>query len=67
MNRRGFLGLLGNLVTVGAAISVHPAILAPLKAIVPQKKLTDAEVREEIRKMNAWVQSQSVQVWMLAS
>lgn len=30
MNRRGFFGLLGKLVAVGAAMSVAPAILEPV-------------------------------------
>jgi hypothetical protein len=33
MNRRGFFGLLAKLVTVGTAMSVAPALLAPLKEI----------------------------------
>lgn len=31
MHRRGFLGLLGKLLEVGAAIGVAPALLAPFK------------------------------------
>ena len=35
MNRRGFFRLLGKLVTVGAAMSVAPALLKPLEKFVP--------------------------------
>lgn len=34
MNRRGFFGLLGKLVAVGAAMAVASAILEPLQAKV---------------------------------
>ena len=34
MNRRGFFGLLAKLVTVGTAMSVAPALLAPIKEVV---------------------------------
>lgn len=48
MNRRGFLGLLSKLVTVGSAIGVAPALLAPLEALTPEpeapaKVLSQAE------------------------
>jgi hypothetical protein len=67
MNRRGFLGLLGKLVSVGTAISVHPAILAPLKAAMPPKKLTAEEACQELRKISERLKSQGVAVWTLAS
>jgi len=68
MNRRGFLGLLGKLVSVGTAISIHPAILAPIQAALPPKKLTKEECLEEIRKMNDWLMNnKGVAVWTLAS
>lgn len=36
MNRRGFLGLLSKLVTVGSAMGVAPGLLAPLAELVPE-------------------------------
>jgi hypothetical protein len=33
MNRRGFFSLVGKLVAVGAALKIHPRILAPVRNI----------------------------------
>jgi len=47
MNRRGFLGLLSKLVTVGSALAVAPEILAPLKAAVePEERVWTKEEME---------------------
>lgn len=34
MNRRAFMGFLGQLIAVGSAMSVAPAVLQPLKNVV---------------------------------
>jgi hypothetical protein len=39
MNRRGFFGLLGKLVAVGAAMRVDSALLAPVQAIVNRETM----------------------------
>jgi hypothetical protein len=67
MNRRGFLGLLSKLATVGTAMSIHPALIAPLQAFVPPKKLTQAEFENQMRAMSAWIKTNpTVEVWALA-
>lgn len=36
MNRRGFFGLLGKLLAVGAAIGVAPELLSPVQNALPE-------------------------------
>ena len=68
MNRRGFLGLLRQLATVGAAMSVAPSILAPLNKLAPPKKLSHEELRQQIQSLQEWLKSAPVvELYTLAS
>lgn len=48
MNRRGFFGLLGKLIAVGATLGISPEILAPVQAALPATESagTNATVTE---------------------
>ena len=61
MTRRGFFGLLSKLVTVGTAMSVAPALLAPVKEIVEPEIKPWVLTKEQIAALT------SKPVFMLAS
>jgi hypothetical protein len=64
VNRRGFLGLLGKLVAVGTAMSVSPAVLAPLKHVLPPTGTVALGTTTEVLIKNTIM---SGPVWTLAS
>lgn len=53
MNRRGFFGLLSKLVTVGAAMSVAPELLAPIKEIAEPEIKPWVLTKEQIAAMTS--------------